>query len=82
MTQIQKDVRVLVVMGSERFDHYLLEAHLESGFATLADLCRETFRAHPNARWKQFYSLGHAPYPGNPELFAAVNEFFEIKIPW
>jgi len=82
VTQIRKDVRVLVVMGSERFDHYLLEAHLESGFATLADLCRETFRAHLNARWKQFFSLGHAPYPGNPELFAAVNEFFEIKIPW
>jgi hypothetical protein len=82
VTQIRKDVRVLVVMGSERFDYYLLEAHLESGFATLADLCRETFRAHPKASWKQFYNLGHAPYPGNLELFAAVNEFLHIKTPW
>jgi hypothetical protein len=82
MTQIRPDVRVLVIMGSERLDHYLLEAHLKSGFATLQDLCRETFRAHANASWKQFYSLGHAPYPGNLELFAAVNEFLGIKTPW
>jgi dienelactone hydrolase len=81
-TQIRPDVRVLVIMGSERLDHYLLEAHLGSGYATLQDLCSETFREHKNASWKQFHSLGHAPYPGNLELFAAVNEFFAIKTPW
>jgi hypothetical protein len=81
-TYIRPDVRVLVIMGSERFDYYLLEAHLESGYATLFDLCSDTFRAHTRASWKQFLSLGHAPYPGNLELFSAVNEFFGIKTPW
>jgi hypothetical protein len=82
ITQIRTDVRVLVVMGSERLDHYLLEAHLRSGHATLQELCAETFKAHPRATWKQFYSLGHAPLAGHLELFAAINDFLGIKTPW
>jgi hypothetical protein len=69
-------------MGSERLDHYLLEAHLASGYATLQDLCAEVFAGHPYARWKQFYSLGHAPLAGHLELFAAINEFLGIKSAW
>ena len=81
-TRIRPDVPVLVLMGSERLDHYLLEAHLASGYATLHDLCADVFRSHPNASWKQFYTLGHGPYPGHLELFRAVNEFLGIKTPW
>ena len=81
-TFIHSDVPILVIMGSERFDYYLLEAHLASGYATLNDLCADTFQAHTRASWKQILSLGHAPYPGNLELFSAVNEFFGIEPPW
>ena len=77
-TSVRRDVRLLVLIGSTRYDHYIRGSLRHTGLKSMSSLCKRAINSS-NWRWRSFSHLGHAIPMWDPAVLEVVNAFLGIS---